>query len=426
LLVSQAEFTESVVAENVKRQLMLIQKSDKIQLLLNNAQRGEFIKCAGVHRWSYNYGLERKKAEYESTGKSPGAYALAVEITALKHSTYSWLADVPKSVPRLALQQLDVAYINFFRRVKNGAAKPGFPRFKSKKRNRLVFHLEVDTIALNENKVRIPKLGWVRMCQSLRFNGRLVGTVAISEQAGKWYASFTVEIEAPNPDEKQVQEVGIDLGVKTLATTSDGREYENPRHGKQLEKLLARAQRQLAHKKPASKRWQKAKLRVQRIHKRIAHRRTDAIHQATSRICGKYDTVYLEDLNISGMMQNHCLARAVADAAMREFRRQVEYKERWRGGAVGFVDRWFPSSKLCSICGCINDELTLADREWDCDCGAHHLRDVNAAINILNAGRRSGAARGGLEALSSPEKRERSIVNQTTMGEKGTLLGLAI
>lgn len=340
---------------------MLIQKSHKIQLLPNNAQRGIFIECAGVHRWSYNYGLERKKAEYGSTGKSPGAYALAVEITALKHSTHSWLADVPKSVPRLALQQLDVAYINFFRRVKNGAAKPGFPRFKSKKQDRLVFHLEVDTIALDGNKVRIPKLGWVRMCQSLRFGGRLVGTVAISEQAGKWYASFAVEIEALDPDEKQVQEVGIDLGVKTLATTSDGHEYENPRHGKQLEKLLARAQRQLARKKSGSKRWQKAKLRVQRIHKRIADRRIDAIHQATSRICGKYDTVYLEDLNVNGMMQNHCLARAVADAAMREFRRQVEYKERWQGGTVGFVDRWFPSSKLCSICGCINDELTLAD-----------------------------------------------------------------
>ena len=405
---------------------MLIQKSHKIQLLPNNAQKARLVEWAGAHRFAYNFGLERKKAEYEATDKSPGAYALAVEITAMKHSTHPWLAGVPKSVPRLALQQLDVAYSNFFRRVKNGATKPGFPRFKSRKRDHLVFHLETDTIALDGNKVRIPKLGWIRMCQPLRFGGRLVGSIAISEQVDKWSASFSVEVEAPNSSERQVREVGIDLGVKTLATTSDGREFRNPRHGKQLEDLLSRAQRQLARKKPGSRRRQKAKLRVQRIHKRITDRRTDAIHQATARISGKYNVVYLEDLNVSGMMQNHHLARAVVDTSMREFRRQVEYKERWRGGAVGFVDRWFPSSKLCSVCGCINDTLALADREWTCDCGVHHLRDVNAAINILNAGRLAGAARGGLAERTQPMKRERSDVNQTTMGEKGTLLVLAI
>lgn len=403
---------------------MLIQKSHKIQLLPNDTQKSKFVEWAGAHRFVYNWGLERKKTGYETIGKSPGAYALAVEITAIKHSTHPWLADVPKSVPRLALQQLDAAYANFFRRVMDGADKPGFPRFKSKKRDRLVFHLETDTIALDGNKVRIPKLGWVRMCQSLRFDGRLIGTVAISEQAGRWYASFSVEVEVPDADERQVREVGIDLGLKTLATTSDGCEFENPKTGKQLENLLARAQRQLARKKTGSKRWQKAKLRVQRIHKRIADKRTDTIHQATARICGKYSVVYLEDLNVSGMMQSHRLAGAVADASMREFRRQVEYKMRWKAGAVGFVDRWFPSSKMCHICGTVNDSLTLADREWDCSCGAHHLRDVNAAINILNAGGRSGAARGGRVDVEQPMKRERSIVNQTAMGEKGTLPNL--
>ncbi|MBI4640927.1 MAG: helix-turn-helix domain-containing protein, partial [Candidatus Tectomicrobia bacterium] len=189
---------------------MLVQKSHKIRLLPNNAQKAKFVEWAGIHRWAYNFGLERKRAEYESTGKFPGAYALAVEITALKHSTHSWLSTAPKSVPRLALPQLDAAYTNFFRRVKNGEEKLGFPRFKSKKRDRLVFHLETDTISLHGNKVRIPKLGWVRMCQPLRFDGKLVGTVAISEQAGKWYASFSVEGEISVPVEKQEREVGID------------------------------------------------------------------------------------------------------------------------------------------------------------------------------------------------------------------------
>jgi putative transposase len=299
--------------------MILIHKSHKIQLLPNDTQKVEFVKYAGAHRFAYNFGLESKQTEYKNTNKTSGAYILATKITIMKYSTHTWLSGVPKSIPRLALQQLDFAYTNFFRRVKNKSGKPGFPRFKSRKQDRLVFHLETGTIALDNNKVRIPKLGWVRMCQSLRFQGKLVGTVAISEQAGKWYASFTVEVETQNPCDNQVREVGIDLGVKTLATTSDGCKFENPKHGQHLEKLLAQAQRQLARKEVGSKRRQKAKLRVQRIYKRIADKRNDTINQATSRICKKYNIVYLEDLNISGMMQNHHLAGAVADASMREF-----------------------------------------------------------------------------------------------------------
>ena len=211
---------------------------------------------------------------------------------------------------------------------------------------------------------------------------------------------------------------------RRFRTNAPGNIRENPKALQHYKKLLTRVQRQLAKKQRSSKRRARAKLRVQRIQKRIADIRANAIHQATSEIANQYDFVVMEDLNVSGMMQNHCLAKAIADASMREFRRQVEYKERWQGGIVDFVDRWFPSSKLCSVCGCINDSLILADREWVCDCGAHHLRDVNAAINILNAGRLAGAGRGGLEAVSSPVKRQRSI--KTTMGEKGTPLNLVI
>lgn len=410
---------------------MLVVKSHKIQLLPNNVQKAKFISWCSVARWAYNFGLERRIEAYKATGKSPGAYALSKEVTVMKHSTHLWLCDAPKSIPRMALQQLDTAYANFFRRVKRGDKQKGFPRFKSKRHSQKAFHLEPETVRLDSNQVRLPKLGWVRMCQSLRFDGKLVGTVAISEYAGKWYASFSVKVEVPDPVENQDRAVGIDLGVKTLATTSDGCKFENPRHGKQLEALLARAQRQLARKKPGSKRRQKAKLRVQRIHKRIADRRTDAVHQATARICSQYNAVYLEDLNVSGMMRNHHLAKAVADASMREFRRQIEYKQEWRGGIVGLVDRWFPSSKLCSVCGCINDDLTLADRTWICDCGTVHDRDLNAAKNILARALQDHrglpvAGRGGLGAVRPPVKRQQSVVNKTLMGEKNILHSLAI
>jgi len=391
---------------------MLVNKGHRIQLLPNNEQRDIFRRWAGTHRWAYNYGLERKIKAYEETGKSPGAYSLAKEIVKLKQTEeYAWLKDVSKSVPRMALMQLEQAYANFFRRCKDGNDKPGFPGFKSKKRGKIVFHLETDQVRVEGKRVRLPKIGWVRMTKSLRFEGKLVATVAVSKQAGKWYISFNVETEHVST-ENQGGVVGIDLGVKTLATLSDGMAYENPKALRHYQKLLARVQRQLARKQKGSNRWRKAKLRVQRIQKRIADTRANAIHQATTDIVKRYDFVAMEDLNVKGMVRNHSLAGAVSDSAFGEFRRQMQYKLEWEEGELVLIDRWFPSSKLCSACGCINDSLILADRKWTCSgCGAVHDRDENAAKNILAKGLQTpggsdGAGRGGLEEVVSPAKRQ--------------------
>ena len=390
---------------------MLVNKGHRIQLLPNNRQKTVFGQWAGTHRWAYNYGLGKKIETYEKTGKPPGAYSLMKEVVRLKHTEgYTWLCDVSKSVPRMALMQLEQAYANFFRRVKEGAEEPGFPKFKSRKRSKVVFHLEPDRVRVKGKRVRLPKIGWVRMTQSLRFEGKLVGTVAVSERAGKWYVSFNVETEH-NPPNNQGGAVGIDLGVKTLATLSDGTAYENLKALRHHQKLLARTQRQLARKQKGSNRWKKARLRVQKLQKRIADIRANATHQATTDIVRRYDFVAIEDLNVRGMVKNHCLAGAVSDAAFGEFKRQMQYKLDWNDGELVLIDRWFPSSKLCSVCGCINDSLTLADREWTCpDCGIRHDRDENAAKNILAKGLQTpggsnGAGRGGLEAVSSPVKR---------------------
>jgi len=391
---------------------MLVNKGHRIQLLPNNEQRDIFRRWAGTHRWAYNYGLERKIKAYEETGKSPGAYSLAKEIVKLKQTEeYAWLKDVSKSVPRMALMQLEQAYANFFRRCKDGNDKPGFPGFKSKKRGKIVFHLETDQVRVEGKRVRLPKIGWVRMTKSLRFEGKLVATVAVSKQAGKWYISFNVETEHVST-ENQGGVVGIDLGVKTLATLSDGMAYENPKALRHYQKLLAMAQRQLARKQKGSNRWKRARLRVQRIQKRIADIRANAIHQATTDIVKRYDFVAMEDLNVKGMVRNHSLAGAVSDSAFGEFRRQMQYKLEWEEGELVLIDRWFPSSKLCSACGCINDSLILADRKWTCSgCGAVHDRDENAAKNILAKGLQTpggsdGAGRGGLEEVVSPAKRQ--------------------
>ena len=367
---------------------MLVQKGHRVQLLPNNKQKSIFKQWAGTHRWAYNYGLEKKIKAYEETGKSPGAYQLMKEVVKLKQTEeYAWLRDVAKSVPRMALMQLEKAYDNFFRRCKNGDAQKGFPRFKSRRRDSIkVFHLETDAVRVEGKQVRLPRIGWVRMTKPLRFEGRLIGTVAISERAGKWYVSFNVETEH-DPTDNQGGAVGIDLGIKTLATLSDGTAYENPKALRHYQKLLARAQRQLARRQKGSKRRERAKLRVQKLQKRVADIRANAIHQATTEIVQRYDSVAMEDLNVKGMVRNHCLAGAVSDASFGEFKRQMQYKLGWEGGKLVLVDRWFPSSKLCSECGCVNGGLTLADREWTCpDCGAVHDRDHNAAVNILVKG----------------------------------------
>ena len=394
---------------------MLVIKSHKIQLLPNNRQKSTFVSWCGTARWAYNYGLERKKAEYEATGKSPGAYSLMKEVVVLKRTdAYAWLCDVSKSVPRMALLNLETAFKNFFRRVKKGNDKVGYPRFKSRHRSKKVFQLELDAVRTKSKRIRLPKIGWVRMSQPLRFDGKLVGAVTISERAGKWYVSLTVEVEISDLVEKQ-DEVGVDLGVKSLAVLSNGKHFENPKALRRYTKLLARAQRQLARKQNGSKRRKKALLRVRRIHKRIADIRADATHKATRHIADHYGFVAIEDLNVSGMMKNHRLAGAVGDANFYEFRRQVGYKIAWVNGTVAVIDRWFPSSRLCRACGCINSELQLSDRVWSCVCGTVHDRDSNAAKNILAKALLDHrglpvAGRGGLEAVSSPMKRQQSTV----------------
>jgi putative transposase len=363
-----------------------VTKAHKILLYTTPELEATFVSWCGAARWAYNMGLERKITIHREGEKTPSLYTLMHEVVTLKKTdnNYAWLKDIPDSVPRLSLWHLELAYANFYRRVKGGATQKGFPCFKSKKKSKMAFHLENGTSIVNGNSVRIPKLGWIRMHQAIRFSGTLVGPVCISLRAGKWYASFSVKVEMPDPIENQekVSSVGLDVGIKHLAILSDGKKFDNPRAFYHLEKLLRRAQRQMVHKHKDSHRKQDARLRVQRIHKRISDVRSNATHQASAYIANNYGRVALEDLNTAGMVRNRRMAKAILDANFCEMHRQLVYKMAWAGGEVRRVDRFFPSSKLCSACGCINNNLTLDDREWDCKCGAHHDRDVNAAINL--------------------------------------------
>jgi len=392
---------------------MIVQKSHRIQLRPNNEHRSGFNRWVGAYRWTYNWALEQKKTAYEQEGKSLSKYGVQKLLTIEKHTLErAWLNDILRDTLVNAIWNMDRAYQNFFRRVKNGEAKKGFPKFKSRRTARRVFHVTAYLVQLSEDRrsVKLPKLGWVRMSKALRFEGKMVGTVAVSEEAGRWYASFVVETEIPDPPDRSADPVvGIDVGIKTLMTLSDGKRYENPKATYELEKLLARSQRQLSCKTKGSKRRARAKLRVQRIQKRIKDVRVNAAHQATAEVTRDYGLVAMEDLNVKGMVKNRHLAKAVSDSNFNRLRQQLTYKTAWSGSKLRLVDRWFPSSKLCSECGCINDNLTLSDRRWTCDCGAVHDRDLNAAQNILAAALKLAdesavTGRGGIGASSPPDE----------------------
>jgi putative transposase len=375
---------------------MRIIRGYKTELDLNNRQRTACAKHAGAARYAYNWGLRRKIDTYEATGKSPTAIDLHRELNALKKTELGWMYEVSKCAPQEALRNLDQAFNHFFRRVKQkkqGKLKGavGFPRFKSRKRGRGSFRL-TGSIHVFQDRIQLPRLGQLRLKERgyLPTTGVHILSATVSERAGRWFVSIQVEEEVPAPPPAKGAPIGVDRGIKTLATRSDGIVYENPSALNKAQRKLRRLQRQLSRQQKGSCNREKTRRRIARLHYRIANLRRDTLHQATSDIVAKTkpDTarpraVVLEDLNVNGMLQNHRLARAIADVGMSEFGRQVQYKTTWSGSQVVVADRWFPSSKRCSGCGAIKDKLDLSERTYECNCcGARLDRDLNAAQNL--------------------------------------------
>jgi putative transposase len=258
----------------------------------------------------------------------------------------------------------------------------GFPRFKSKKDKHQSFRLNNDKIDVDGHSFYVPKLGWVNLAEAFRFQGKIMGAV-VSQQGGHWYVAITVEMARPKPQAFEKPIVGVDVGLKTLAVLSDGKQYENQVLLRSELEHLKRLNRRLARRTMGSSRWWAAKRQLERFYARIANRRADYLHKMTTEIAKTYALVGLEDLNVAGMLKNHHLALSLSDAAFGEIRRQLEYKCNWYGGRTVLVDRFFPSSRLCGRCGEKNAALKLSEREWVCPaCGTLHQRDANAARNI--------------------------------------------
>ena len=366
--------------------MKMFNKTYKFRIYPTVEQEILLAKHFGCTRYIYNHFLNERKEQYQANKKSDNYYKQAATLTKLKkEEDTKWLKEVNSQTLQFALRSLDTAYLNFFR----GNAQ--FPKFKSRK------HKNTFTIPqfgkLEDGKIIIPKFKeGIKVKLHREVKGKIGKMNITKTPTGKYYVSIFTEQKVEDLP-KTNKQVGVDLGLKDFVITSDNKKFKNNRYTKKYAKQLKKAQQHLSRKQKGSNGFEKQKLKVAKIHEKIASCRLDTLHKVSIELVKNYDLISVEDLNVKGMVKNHKLSKHIADASWGNFVTLLQYKCDWYGKELVKVNRFYPSSKTCGDCGWINQELKLSDREWTCkSCGVVHDRDVNASRNILKEGLRNKSA----------------------------------
>ncbi len=339
-------------------------------------------QACGVSRFTWNWALANWNLQYKEfregkRAKKPTGMSLKKELNAIKKAAFPWMYNVTKYASQQPFIFLTRAWSAFL------DGKRQRPHFKKKGKCKDAFYVGGDQVKVKGRHVKVPNLGYVKMAEPILYGGK-INAMTISKRADKWYVSFSMDVEVSMLPCKNQARCGVDLGIKSLATLSQGdiRYWDAPKPLQQSLRKLARYQRRLVKKVKGSGGYKRLKQKITSLHKRIADIRCNTLHQLTTYLIKHFNEIVIEDLNVKGMLSNHKLARHIADIGFYEFRRQLSYKCEFMQSKLIIADRWFPSSKLCSDCKSYHSNLKLSDRVYHCSCGNHKCRDYNASINL--------------------------------------------
>lgn len=344
-----------------------------------------FNKSFGCCRFVYNYMLGKRIEAYQRDKTKIGWVGLAKMLTELKKEDgKEWLSEVSNECLQQSIRNMDSAFVKFFRE------KAGFPNFKAKHYSRQSYKaINSVSVDLDNNKVRLPKIGWVKFFPNRKFDGKVCSVTVNKTPTGKYFISVLVDDGKEIPVKPAVRydtSIGIDVGIKDFAVCSNGDVYANPKYLEKSEARLKVLQRRFSKTKKGSNRRERARKILARQYEKVSNQRNNFLHQVTSKIVRENQTIIIEDLNVKGMLKNHHLAKSISSVSWSEFFRQLEYKCEWYGRNLIRIGRFEASSKTC-ICGYVNSELKLSDREWVCPkCGRHNDRDILASVNIKRFG----------------------------------------